>query len=160
MKTRERTEQFTAPWIGLPVTNAPSENWERNTVSATGCVLTALGAAFIAYQLRRRAAASAPPAAELASTLLAFHRKELERQRDALRSVPIWYLGPLVPGLGLFFTGGAMLQAERGANAVLWAGFCFGFWALVFGLIAWLNLVAARELDRQVKELDAMERAR
>jgi hypothetical protein len=37
---------------------------------------------------------------------IAFYRRELEKQRDLLRGIWKWYLGPLIPGLALFVSLG------------------------------------------------------
>jgi hypothetical protein len=42
------------------------------------------------------------------STCIEFHRRTLERQRDALRGVGSWYLLPLVPGIAVIMIGTAV----------------------------------------------------
>ena len=63
-----------------------------------GGALIILATPFIAWQLHRRGSARKTP--DAATVLADFHRAELVRQRDALRSTAAWYLGPLVPGVG------------------------------------------------------------
>ena len=90
-------------------------------------------------------------AAHLALTAsLEFHRKELMRQRDLLRSVWKWYIGPIVPGL-VVFSAGAM--PRRGLGLVLYVSVLVA----VFGFIIWANHRAAERLDRQIAELDNLE---
>jgi hypothetical protein len=64
-----------------------------------GSVLTIAGILVVVWQLRQRASSRALPGAESALPSRDFHRAELVRQRDALRSVWLWYVAPLVPGM-------------------------------------------------------------
>src|SRR5271165_303460 len=68
-----------------------------------GAVLIMAAVAFIAWQLHRRASSKAVP--EVGDAVADFHRRELIRQRDAVRSVAVWYLAPVVPGMVLFLAG-------------------------------------------------------
>jgi hypothetical protein len=115
-----------------------------------GSVLTAAGAAFVLWQLHRRASVAAIPDDAAADALRAAQVRELERQRDALRSVALWYLAPFLPGLILFFVGVhlAAPDAQPLALAVPLGGM-----AGLFGLIWAANLIAARALDRQIRNL-------
>lgn len=115
-----------------------------------GPALIALGNVYVALQLATRAGARAFSGAE---PCLVFHRRELERQRDALRGVWRWYLGPLVPGLVAFLgpllvegwkTGGRPFYAALVATALC---------ALVFGAIGALNARAAKRLDAELSAL-------
>jgi Flp pilus assembly protein TadB len=102
------------------------------------------------WQLHRRARARPLPEA-LAGSLMEFHRAELARQRDALRSVWRWYIGPLVPGLVLFLCG---RQIENGS----WQPAAFAIVALLLAGVVVLNLHAARRLQRQIDKLDQLTR--
>lgn len=115
------------------------------------------GAVYVVWQLRRRGSAAILPVEASASNWLDFHRRQLERQRDALRSVWKWYLAPLVPGVVLLMvslnrtivqrTGSmALIPAVAAANIV------------VLGAVWWLNMRAARRLQRQIDELDALQK--
>jgi len=77
-------------------------------VARAGAVMTIAGALFVAYQLHRRASSETAPAATEFEQCLGFHRRGLERQRDALENVWSWYLGPLIPGLAVFIAGTAI----------------------------------------------------
>ena len=84
---------------------------------------------------------------------MAFLRSELVRQRDALRNVHFWYLGPLVPAMVLISAARIVghpwswnLAFPEGA----WAGFVFLLW--------WVNRRGARLLQRQIDALDGWEK--
>lgn len=115
-----------------------------------GALLCVAGLGVLLWQLHRRASARPLPAA-LADSLLGFHRSELARQRDALRSAWLWYVAPLVPGMTLFLCG---RQIENGA----WQPSVFVFVGLVMGGVVLLNLYGARRLQRQIDKLDQLTR--
>lgn len=121
-----------------------------------GAALIMLAAIYISWQLHRVASLSAGelPADDLASV----HRRELVRQRDALRSVWRWYLAPFVPGILVFVLGTTI---EAGAHAPLWAviatsAVSLGFVSLIFAGVWALNAYAARKLDEEIKTLDSV----
>ncbi len=58
---------------------------------------------FVAWQLHRRASAAPLPVS--GEALVDFHRRELIRQREALQSIAVWYLGPFVPGMVMLLLG-------------------------------------------------------
>ena len=105
-----------------------------------GSILTVVAALFVAYRLHRKGSSRPVPAAVALSSGVEFHRKELERQRDLLRSVWLWYLGPFVPGMVLF---------GLGMGSLIWAS---GL-ALVFAVVWWLNARAARRLQSEIDAL-------
>lgn len=85
-------------------------------------------------------------------------RNQLLRQRDLLKGVPKWFLAPFIPGiLGVYFAAAYGVAQVRGWEVAL-----DGIWqplaltAAFFCLVAWLNLRAARQLDRQVASLEAI----
>ncbi len=119
-----------------------------------GAALLMAAAGWGAWQLHRRAAARAVP--ERGETLIAFHRAELVRQRDALRNSGVWYIAPFVPGMVLLLLG-RWLQAparHRSVEAdhlvILAVG---GFTALMLLAVWWLNQWAARRLQQQIDQL-------
>lgn len=118
------------------------------------CALMAAGMLVVVIQLRRAGGASDLPGELGRSGWMTFRRRELERQRDLLRSVWKWYLGPLLPGVLLFLVWGfAISPPSKGWVMVLVASFV----GAVFGGIHALNRRAAAELDRQVRELNDLE---
>ena len=85
-------------------------------------------------------------------------RAQLEHQRQALASVPRWYLAPLVPGVLLVLVG-SVLPVARDAGWIA-ALIAFALPAVVvtavFAGIAWLNRRAARALEAAIAALDAL----
>ncbi len=128
-----------------------------NPVGRAGCVLTIAGALYVAYQLHRRASSEAAPAGGAFEHCLGFHRRGLERQRDALESVWSWYLGPLIPGLVVFITGTSIAAPIPIRFRVLTTAISLAFVGLVFWLVAKLNQSAARKLQTKIDELKALE---
>jgi Flp pilus assembly protein TadB len=113
------------------------------------CLLVVATLVVVGYLWRR---GRAPRFDALVETraLLASHRRELERQRDLLRSVGRWYLLPFVPGFVIVLIGRAAdhpvvtLVESVGIAAVF--------------VIAWrLNQAAARELQRDIEALGASD---
>src|SRR5476649_1432122 len=74
---------------------APALFQRNNWMMQAGAAMIIAAIVFIAWQLHRRASAAALPVSS--DTLIDFHRRELIRQRDALRSIAVWYIGPIVP---------------------------------------------------------------
>lgn len=116
--------------------------------------LIVVGTLIVVWQLHRRG--SARPLAPGASgqSALAFHRAELVRQRDALRSVWLWYLGPFVPGMLLFNAGLLMHQpgppmVQRLPIPALVIAVFLGIWLL--------NRRGAQRLQREIDDLDALD---
>lgn len=124
-------------------------------ITRVGAGLVVLGTALVAHALHRRGGARALPG-DPAVDWLAFQRRELVRQRDLLRDVWRWYLGPLVPGLAMFLAGIAVEVPGAGVPALLTAAGTAG----VFALIWLLNARAAARLQRQIEMLDAEAGAR
>jgi hypothetical protein len=132
-----------------------------------GSGLTIAGTLFVMFQLHRRASAETAPADLGRSTYVEFHRKELLRQRDALRAVWWWYLLPFVPGLGIFLAG----LAQRAVNAARLAGHPLSalqiadfiavsgsFIVVVFAGVWLLNRWSSGRLQKEIDALDALTR--
>jgi hypothetical protein len=120
-----------------------------------GAVLIVIAAAYVAWQLHRRA--SALPLSP-GMPVIAHHRAALARQRDALASVGRWYLAPFLPGLilvlfGPIIHGGADVIAAIGWRQVpVFAGSL-----LIFGGVWWINRRAAATLSRMIQDLDMLQ---
>lgn len=114
-------------------------------------VVSVAAVIFIVYHLYRHGTARAMPADMGLASCLAFHRGELERQRDLLRGVWKWYLLPLVPGLILVCLATLLAHPEQASRA---------FWPaagslVLFVLIGELNRHAAKRIQARI---DALER--
>jgi hypothetical protein len=117
-------------------------------------LLMAAGVAFVLWRLWSHGSAAPVPADLGRASCLAFHRRELERQRDLLRGVWLWYVAPPVPGIALL-TADAFYKGQGGRNwiaPVVAAAVGAGFWFIVK-----LNGWAADRLDRQVQEIERWE---
>lgn len=113
-----------------------------------GSALVILGTLFVAWQLHARASSQAVPK-ELAG--LAFQRRQLARQRDAARTVWLWYVAPVVPGAVLFRWA---VETELDTTAPFVRGTAANLViAAVFIAIILFNLYSARKLQRQIDML-------
>jgi hypothetical protein len=117
-----------------------------------GPVLVIAGVIYIMIQLRRRGTARSLPVDAGAGASIQFYRLELERQRDALRTIWRWYLLPLVPGLAAIF---AVAALKRGVNSRLIGSIIVG--VLLFVGVWALNQWGARKLNRKIQELHSVE---
>ena len=104
-----------------------------------GSAMILAGTVYVVVQLYRRSTPVSLPADYGLVASVEFYRRELVRQRDLLRSVFSWYLGPLIPGLLVFTKGKPVMIAMN---------------AIVFGLVWWVNQKAADRLTRHIEELD------
>jgi len=117
-----------------------------------GSVLIILGTLLVAWQLARRASSQPLPGDLGGQSWLAYQRAQLVRQRDALRSVWLWYVAPFVPGLVVFRWG---VETELGASSPFARGrLADGVVAMVFIAVIALNAWAARKLQRRIDALD------
>lgn len=115
--------------------------------------MTVVGCLVVVWQLHRRGSARALPPGASGQSSLAFHRAELVRQRDALRTVWLWYLAPFAPGMVLFNVGLLLRQpgpplAQRLVLPAMMLAVFVGIWLL--------NLKGARRLQREIDDLDAI----
>jgi hypothetical protein len=116
-----------------------------------GSVLTLAAVMFVVYHLHRYGTAQAMPGEMALTSCLAFHRRELERQRDLLRSVWKWALLPLVPGMILMYLGPVLAHPEQTSRSLWLAAASLMF----FVVIGELNRRAAKKIQASI---DALER--
>lgn len=121
-----------------------------------GAGLIVLAALYISWKLNKIASVNADDAP--VENVANMHRRELVRQRDALRSVWRWYLMPFVPGIVVFTLGTSI---GTGASLPAWAvvlssAVSLSFVGAVFFGVWALNAYAARKLDEQIKALDSV----
>jgi hypothetical protein len=119
-----------------------------------GAAWTILATVFVAWQLHRRASNDGLPAP--GETLVDAYRRQLVRQRDALRSIGSWYIGPFAPGMAMMLTGMWLggpkpgVPVERAHASLLISAV---FVILVFFGVWWLNQWAAKRLQKRIDEL-------
>jgi hypothetical protein len=115
-------------------------------IAALGLILVAVGLGFTLWRLNRHVALQrrATPDKSPKAALV----ERLQRERDLLRSVWAWYVGPIVPGF-LLAWGGMVAGGSLGTAIV-------GI-AISVAAIAWIvraNSRAAAEFDDQLHELE------
>ena len=110
------------------------------------------GAIYVAYQMHVRSSGRPVPVGAGLTESLAFHRGELERQRDAIRAVWRWYLAPLVP---YFIAASAVAAIDAGG--IDKRLFIRGAVGVILFVAGWkLNERAARRLDDKIRDLREM----
>ena len=115
------------------------------------------GVLYMVWQLHRRGSPRSMPADLAVHTGIAFHRRELERQRDLVRHVWSWYLGPMIPGMAAILVAALLNHPGGGPYGRLFLAVYAAAAALAFYLVGRLNLRAARKLQTQIDRLQEME---
>jgi hypothetical protein len=103
----------------------------------------------VAYMIHRRGSVRTLPSDLALTSAIEFHRVQLERQRDLLRSMWWWYLLPLTPGVLVLEIGQALAQPEHTWRIIFWSVVMF---LLMVGVYA-LNWRAAARVQRQIDRL-------
>ncbi|MEM6475888.1 MAG: hypothetical protein AAF687_06950 [Pseudomonadota bacterium] len=122
---------------------------------ASGLALCAIGVVVLLWGLKSRASNLVRRPEDACLTHL---RRQYQRQYEALRAVPLWYIGPLVPGMTLFYFAVLTESAEHlgWSAAVEELARPAGTTIAVFVGVAALNLWAARGLKRDIAKLDKL----
>jgi uncharacterized membrane protein len=119
-----------------------------------GAALIIAAIVFVVWQLHRRTSAKGVP--EAGEPLVGFYRAELIRQRDALRSIGVWYLAPAVPGMALMLLG-RWFQSHAAGRSLADDHFIIALVSVaiaLFFLVVWLvNQRGAERLQRRIDEL-------
>ncbi len=111
------------------------------------------GMIWLTVQLRRKGSPRTMPGDLGAATSISFFRSELERQRDLLKNIWPWHLGPLVPGYIALNIAWAFAPPHPTS---WWVMLAFDlFFAAVFYGVWKLNQRAARCLQRSIDEVSA-----
>ena len=124
---------------------------------ALGPLLVIAGALALMWNLHRRGSNLERHPED---SCVAHLRRQLAHQSVALRSVPVWYIGPLVPGVLVFFGTVTFKVAQQAGWSVALSGIAgpasgaLGIFAAVIALNRW----AASRLDRQIADLDSLIR--
>ena len=117
-----------------------------------GSVLFIVGALVVAWQLHARASTQPKPEDRGEHAWIDYQRRQLERQRDALRSVAFWYLGPFVPGTVVFRWG---IETELGAGTPFAQGFVANLAiAAFFVAVILVNRFASHKLQQRIERLN------
>jgi hypothetical protein len=126
--------------------------WKNpHIVPRIASALIVAGAIYIVWHLWKSGAPKFLPADMGRVDCVRFYRRELERQRDLLRSVWKWYIGPLIPGMALsFIYAVAIAPADRRWHRVVGGAVLAAF----IWIIGWMNQRAAGRLDGRIAELD------
>ncbi len=122
-----------------------------------GAALIAAGALYVCWQLHRQGRAATRAELEAgAQSWVVFHRSQLARQREALRTVWGWYLAPFIPGMAVFLAGVSFTEANPAPLPAKLAVFLTGcgLIAAVFAAVGWLNSLAVKKLDAEIGALD------
>ena len=119
-----------------------------DVLTRVASVVTLAGICTVLWQLHRRGSMQAPPES-LGQFGLRSYRTQLVRQRDALRSVWLWYILPLLPGYELFIWARRLAMAMSGGGWWIYALMP----ALGAAVVA-LNLYGARRLQHEIDRLD------
>jgi len=124
-------------------------------LSRAGAYLIVAGLLLVIYQMNVKAAPRRVPEDNGLQNCVAFHRRELERQRDLLRSIALWYLGPLIPGIVLFSIAVIAPKIRPDHPADWWRALpALVIAAAWFWFTIRLNRRAADHLQRTIDELD------
>ena len=123
-----------------------------NLVARAGCSLVMAGALFIIYRLRTRAVPGSIPLDAPRAQAVAAYRRELEVQRDLLRTVTSWYLLPLLPGAAVLMLGQALAMAQPAPPLRMLV-----FFLLFCILTRQLNQRGARKLQDKIDGLVTLE---
>lgn len=124
----------------------------------TGDLLVIAASIYVIWHLWSRGSALPLPEDAGLSNWIEFRKRELGRQRDLLSSVWRWYMGPVIPGLALVLIAGGLANPALHKHPYFVVAFPALAIAALFVVVGWLNHRAARRLQRQIDELDALSR--
>jgi hypothetical protein len=114
-----------------------------------GIVLIGLGAIVIVFQLRARTRGSAIDGTQPS---IDAYRALLRRERDALASVWLWYVGPMLPGVALVYCDAAL---KVKGNGLIFVGAVALVTIIFFAWVIAINRRGAREMDAELQTVTA-----
>ena len=129
----------------------------HNVLFRIAYALFIAGLGWVVIQLHRKGSPRSVSAMG-ASTCLQFFRAELERQRDVVKNIWLWYLAPLVPGVVVLTVAYAL--ATPFPTSLAGAALLGAVFAVIFLLVWKMNMRAASCLQRTIDELNAAENSR
>ena len=112
------------------------------------------GAFYLIWHMLSKGSWQALPEEAGLASCIEFQRRQLERQRDLLRSVWRWYLAPLAPGMAVLLYAFARANPGHLRHPVLVVVTEALFFVGVSVAIALVNGRAAGRLQRQMDELE------
>lgn len=121
-----------------------------NATMRIGGALLVVGVLYVVYHLYRWGSVRTMPADLALQDSLAFHRSELVRQRDLLRSVWWWYLLPLFPGPAIIIVSRVMQRPDQRLFLSVYSV----IFLLLFVGGGLLNHRAAKKIQRRIDVLD------
>ena len=122
-----------------------------------GSSLIVGGTFVILWQLHKRGSPLTPPTHGGQMSVLDYRRRELARQRDALDSIFVWYLLPLIPGMLVVLAAPVLsLPMSEWQLPPLSAVPGLAMPVVIFAGIYALNKFTARRLQAQIDEIDAL----
>src|ERR1039457_1836068 len=98
MRIRNLTEYAASTFV---VVFFASTMFRYPELMRAGAALIITGVIYMVWQLHKRGSARTVPSDLAFNNCVAFHRIELERQRDLVSHVWSWYLGPMIPGMAV-----------------------------------------------------------
>ena len=128
----------------------------EDTLTRAGFVLMVGGLIYVCWHLHANGSWRRMPENLGAENCLQFHRRELERQRDLLRGVWRWYLGPMVPGMVVLMVAIARTNPGHLKHFGSVVAVYDTLVVLFFVFVGWLNERAARKLQKKIDELTIM----
>ncbi|MBV8521641.1 MAG: hypothetical protein JOY71_05840 [Acetobacteraceae bacterium] len=132
-------------WAGISL-------WKvADTVERIGFALIVMGSIYYIWHLSKWGAPKSLPADMGRADCVRFYQSELARQRDLVRSVWKWAIGPTILPLALLNTYWIVFPPS-GRRLVSVVSVVLQ--AVILATVGWLNLRAARRLDGRIKELD------
>lgn len=127
-------------------------------MTKVGSALVIVGVLFAVWQLQRRMAAKRVPDLP-GSGVVEFHKQELLKQRDAVKSAWLWYMLPVVPGMVLMMLG-RWYQFHASWRSLAWdhevIALCIVAIVLALVIIRLLQVVRAAKLQRKIDELEKL----
>ncbi|MGE4064240.1 MAG: hypothetical protein AB7E79_12810 [Rhodospirillaceae bacterium] len=108
------------------------------------------GQVIVSWYLLTRASAPAMPEHGVFAHLVAFYRREIDRQRRLVRVIWWWYLWPLVIGVG-------MPSIARSAESPIFGVLGTAYIALAVGLVAWFSERRAHDFKEEMDILDTVQ---
>jgi RNA polymerase sigma-70 factor, ECF subfamily len=131
---------------------------DADTLVRVAFGLMIAGVLYMVWHLHRRGSSRSLPEEMGLANSLEFYRRELARQRDLVQSVGKWYFGPLIPGWVLLEVAFARANPGHPRHFALFFTMFNLLVAAVFVFVWKLNQRAARRVQRQIDELDALQK--